>query len=96
MSSVLIFDSLPDEALLRQHQLVKNPKQPGYGILPFSAATLWRMVKAGTFPQPVKVTDSITAWRTGDVRAWLQSQGSTRGRFRDTRCAPSAALPGAK
>lgn len=72
MSSVLVFDTLPDDAFLRQSQLVKNPKRPGFSILPFSSATLWRMVKVGTFPQPVKVTGSITAWRAGDVRRWLR------------------------
>jgi predicted DNA-binding transcriptional regulator AlpA len=76
MSSVLVFDSLPDDAFLRQSQLVKSPKRTGFSILPFSSATLWRMVKVGTFPRPVKVTNSITAWRAGEVRAWLrQHQG---------------------
>jgi prophage regulatory protein len=72
MSANLIFDTLPDDALLRQAQLVSSPDRCGFSILPFSAATLWRMVKAGTFPKPVKVTGSITAWRAADVRRWLR------------------------
>lgn len=41
--------------------------------VPFSAATLWRLVNAGKFPKPVKVTDQITAWRTSDVQAWSKN-----------------------
>ena len=69
MSAHFIFDRLPDAALLRQAQLVS--KGGGVSILPFSSATLWRKVKDGTFPSPVKITKHITAWRAGDVRAWL-------------------------
>jgi prophage regulatory protein len=40
-------------------------------FLPFSGSTLWRRVKAGTFPAPVKVSSNITAWNVEKVRAWL-------------------------
>lgn len=60
-------DSLPDAALLRERHLLS-------GIVPFSSATLWRRVKAKSFPQPVRI-GSITAWRWGEVRAWLEAQG---------------------
>lgn len=64
------FDTLPDSAMIRQKNLVD-------GILPFGQATLWRKVKAGTFPKPVRLSDGrITAWRVGEVRAWLESQGA--------------------
>ncbi len=62
------FDNLPDSALIRQRQLTS-------GILPFSAATLWRRVKDGTFPKPLKLQGNITAWRVGEVRSWLDAQG---------------------
>lgn len=62
------FDSLPDSALIRQRDLIQS-------VLPFSAATLWRRVKAGTFPQPLKVSAGITAWRVSEVRQWLEAQG---------------------
>lgn len=38
--------------------------------VPFSAATLWRLIGAGKFPKPVKVTDQITAWRVSDIENW--------------------------
>ncbi len=54
-----------------------KPAKPAVpGIVPFSAATLWRKVKAGQFPKPVKLSDRITAWRASDIAAWLQSFSS--------------------
>ncbi len=48
------FDTLPDSAFIRESQLVQSPKRPDTPApLPFSAPTLWRKVKAGTFPAPV-------------------------------------------
>lgn len=60
------FQSLPDSALVRQRDLLQ--------VLPFSAATLWRRVKSGDFPKPIKVDSSITAWRWSDVRTWLNAK----------------------
>jgi predicted DNA-binding transcriptional regulator AlpA len=58
--------SLPASGYVRQHQLIG-------AVLPFSAATLWRRVADGSFPQPVKLSPRITAWRVEDVRAWMAS-----------------------
>jgi predicted DNA-binding transcriptional regulator AlpA len=58
------FDGLPDSAFVRLAELLE-------GVLPFSASTTWRKVREGRFPQPVKVSCQITAWRVGDVRRWL-------------------------
>lgn len=69
------FDTLPDSALIRESCLVQSPKRPKRPApLPFSGATLWRKVKAGTFPKPIKLGAKITAFRVGEVRAWLNSQ----------------------
>jgi predicted DNA-binding transcriptional regulator AlpA len=40
-------------------------------VVPFSPATLWRLVKAGKFVRPVKLSDRITAWNRAEVQAWL-------------------------
>lgn len=46
--------------------------------LPLSETLIWRKVRAGSFPQPVKLSANITAWRTTDIRAWmLKVEGST-------------------
>lgn len=69
-----VFDDLADSALLRESQLVHSPKRPhATAPLPFSAATLWRKVRDGSFPKPVRLSERVTAWRVGDVRAWLNA-----------------------
>ena len=62
-------DSLPDSAMIRACQLVTRPGRPG--LLPFSNTTLWRRVKEGTFPKPVKLSRNVTAWKIGTLRGWL-------------------------
>jgi predicted DNA-binding transcriptional regulator AlpA len=67
-----VFDALPDCAFVREAQLVRKPKYPKFPApLPFSAPTLWRMVRAQTFPTPVRLSNRVTAWKVGDVRAWM-------------------------
>jgi prophage regulatory protein len=39
--------------------------------IPVSKATMWRWVKAGTFPAPVKLSSNVTAWRVENVRRWM-------------------------
>jgi predicted DNA-binding transcriptional regulator AlpA len=71
-----VFDRLPDSAWLREAQLVRSAKNPDSAIapLPFSAPTLWRMVKLGKFPKPTKLSARVTAWQAGQVRAWMTAQ----------------------
>lgn len=70
-----VFDALPDSAFIRESQLVQSPKRPGSTApLPFSAPTLWRKVKAGTFPKPHRLSERVTAWKVGDVREWISTQ----------------------
>lgn len=59
--------AIPETGFLRQSQLIPV-------LLPFSVPTLWRKVKDGTFPRPVKLGPRITAWRAEDVRAWIEAQ----------------------
>ena len=63
------FNQLPDEALIRLCMLF------AWGLIPFSTSTLWRRVRSGHFPRPVKVSCQITAWRVGDIRVWLKNPG---------------------
>lgn len=71
-----IFSGLSDAAYVRQAQLVRSTKHPdSTAPLPFSAPTLWRKVRDGTFPKPIKLGARITAWKVGDVRQWLAAQG---------------------
>ncbi len=40
--------------------------------LTLSQSSIWRKVRAGEFPQPIKLSEAVTAWKTSDVRAWMQ------------------------
>lgn len=46
-------------------------------MLPMSPATLWRMVREGAFPEPVRLSRGVTAWRADLVDAWIKSRGAT-------------------
>lgn len=61
------FDTLPDTAFVRANTLFAA------GLLPFSRATLWRLVKAGKFPAPAKLSENVTAWEVGAIRRWQAS-----------------------
>lgn len=67
MSQKHTTDELPATGFIRQSQLIP-------AIVPFSSATLWRKVKAGTFPAPVKLSERVTAWPVESVRAWMNSR----------------------
>lgn len=72
------FDLLPDSSFIRASQLVQSSKRPGCeSLLPFSAPTLWRKVKEGSFPAPHKLSAGVTAWNVGAVRAWLRALPQT-------------------
>ncbi len=42
--------------------------------VPFSNSTLWRMVKAGEFPAPVKISDRKVAWIESEIEDWKEAQ----------------------
>ncbi len=54
------FDDLPDSAHVRIPVVAAL-----YGV---GTATVWRWVKAGRLPKPLKVGPNTTAWRVGDLR----------------------------
>lgn len=62
------FDSLPGSAHVRL-PVVR-------GLYGASASTIWRGVRLGTIPKPIKLSDNLTAWRVSDLRAALASKGA--------------------
>ena len=61
------YGELPATGYVRQSQLIPAP-------VPFSSATLWRRVKAGTFPKPVKLSERVTAWRGFEITTAVPRQ----------------------
>ena len=66
------FGRLPATGYIRESQLVP-------AIVPFSRATLWRKVKSGEFPRPIKLSTRITAWEVDSIRAWIDSKAQSDG-----------------
>ena len=72
-----VFDQLADSAYVRAGQLVQSSANPASTApLPFSEPTLWRKVKAGTFPPPIKLSARVTGWQVADIRRWMQTQAA--------------------
>ncbi|ECV5707817.1 AlpA family phage regulatory protein [Salmonella enterica subsp. enterica] len=67
MRTVQATSAIQNLGFLRQPQVLQ--------LVGFSARTLWRRCKASTFPQPVKLSARITAWRTEEVLHWIAAQG---------------------
>lgn len=66
-----VFDSLPDDALLTIKDVCK--------LFACSAPTIWRNVKNGQFPEPIRPTLRTTRWRVGDVRRVLKGNSNNKG-----------------
>ncbi len=49
-----------------------------------SRTTLWRRVRAGTFPAPVELGANSIGWPASEITAWLESRARrTYGRDKD-------------
>jgi predicted DNA-binding transcriptional regulator AlpA len=57
----------PPNGVVRMKQLFEAKE-----VIPFSKSTLWRLVAAGKFPQPYKMSKGITVWRIREIREWLK------------------------
>jgi len=42
--------------------------------LGMSKSTIWRLVREGKFPKPIKLSDKVTVWKADAVLAWLESK----------------------
>lgn len=65
------YGELPAAGFVRLSNLIPS-------VIPVSHSTLWRRVRDGEFPAPVKLSPRVTAWRVEDVRAWLDAQTAVR------------------
>ena len=59
------FDQPPDSAFVRQPVVEK--------FFACSAATVWRRVADGRIPKPRKLSERVTVWNVGQLRAALAS-----------------------
>jgi excisionase family DNA binding protein len=53
--------------LLKAHQVADR--------LSISERTLWRLIKRGKFPGPIRYSRRMVRWKTSDLNTWLDRQG---------------------
>lgn len=71
-----------------------RPRDGKRGLLPWSSATLWRKVKAGEFPAPVKLSPGVTAWDLSAVMEWIESRAAASSQvIAGKRATPVARAP---
>jgi prophage regulatory protein len=68
-SAIGQFDQLPDAAFVRVHTVAD--------LFAISPSNVWRWVKAGRLPAPLKLSEQTTAWRVGDLREALAKASTT-------------------
>ena len=75
MQQTILHDA---DALLRQPDIIgEQDEETGKRVrclVPVSPTTLWRWVKKGDFPAPLKLGANTVAWRASDVAAWLAAR----------------------
>ena len=42
-----------------------------------SKPTIYRLMRRGKFPRPVRLSDRAVGWREGDVEDWIESREQT-------------------
>jgi len=62
------FDDLPNSAHVRLPVVA--------GLFACSHSNIWRNVKKGAIPAPVKLTENTTAWNVGQLRQSLANRPS--------------------
>jgi prophage regulatory protein len=53
-------NSLPETGFIRLPVVLQH--------IPVSKSTWWAGIKTGRFPEPVKLSERVTAWRVEDIR----------------------------
>lgn len=59
---------LPETGFLRLKQVLQ--------LFPVSRSSWWDGVKQGRYPQPVKLSPRVTAWRAEDIRTLIDSMSA--------------------
>lgn len=55
--------------MINPHQRYAADKELSY-FLGVSRQTIWRWVREGKFPAPIKLGPNCTRWKVSDIEAW--------------------------
>ncbi len=73
--------SIPCDAAARPLKLERLPSV--IERIGLSRTTIWRQVKEGTFPAPVKLGPQAVAWPSAAIDEWIERKIRARGGSRD-------------
>ena len=62
-----------EERLLRRRQVEE--------ITGMSRSSIYRLMREGKFPRPVRIGPAAVRWRARDITAWMESRPVARGEF---------------
>ena len=43
-----------------------------------STASIYRYIKLGTFPAPIKIGERASAWKESEIQEWIEQQAAKR------------------
>jgi predicted DNA-binding transcriptional regulator AlpA len=69
LKSTINFDQLPDAALINTKTVAEL-----FGGL--SRSTIWRWMKDGRLPEPIRITPGKPLWSVGALRAFLANKSN--------------------
>lgn len=68
---------VPVTGFLRESQIIGNRNLGVTSpLIPIDHSTLWRWVRSGHFPRPVKLRPNSTAWPAQVVADWIRTKGA--------------------
>jgi prophage regulatory protein len=64
------------ERFLRIDEICGDRRAGIAPLVPIAKSTLWDWVKRGKFPQPIKLSNRVTVWRSSDIEAFIGGAGN--------------------
>lgn len=62
--------------MIETQRIIRKPEL--FSKLGLSDATIWRMERAGRFPQRIKLGGNSVGWFDGEINAWLAKKANDR------------------
>jgi hypothetical protein len=71
----LVGPLIPEIGYMRLRYIIGDSKSdpPIPAIIPVCASTWWKKVKSGEYPQAIKLSENVTAWRVEDIKTLIKS-----------------------